>query len=71
MFNALKTAIVSNQDVIVRRAVGLGSIAAGMAINSMLNQPKGPKNVVVVEEATVIVEETVESENTPETEETK
>ena len=71
MFNALKTAIVSNQDVIVRRAVGLTSIAAGMAINSMLNQPKGPKNVVVVEEQTIIVEDTVESDNTPETEETK
>lgn len=71
MFNALKTAIVSNQDVIVRRAVGLGSIAAGMAINTMLNQPKSPKNLVVVEEATIVVEETVESVNTPETEETK
>jgi len=71
MFNALKTAIVSNQDVIVRRAVGLGSIAAGMAINTMLNQPKSPKNLVVVEEATIVVEETVESEKTPETEETK
>lgn len=71
MFNALKTAIVSNQDVIVRRTLGLGSIAAGMAINTMLNQPKGPKNLVVVEEATIVVEETVESENTPETEETK
>ena len=71
MFNALKTAIVSNQDVIVRRAVGLGSIAAGMAINSMLNQPKGPKNVVVVEEQTIIVEDHVESDNTPETEEAK
>jgi hypothetical protein len=71
MFNALKTAIVSNQDVIVRRTLGLGSIAAGMAINSMLNQPKSPKNLVVVEEATIVVEDTVESENSPETEETK
>lgn len=71
MFNALKTAIVSNQDTIVRRGVGLASIAAGMAINSMLNQPKSPKNLVVVEEATIVVEDTVESENTPETEETK
>lgn len=71
MFNALKTAIVSNQDVIVRRAVGLGSIAAGMAINTMLNQPKSPKNLVVVEEATIVVEDTVESEKTPETEENK
>jgi hypothetical protein len=71
MFNALKTAIVSNQDTIVRRGVGLASIAAGMAINSMLNQPKSPKNLVVVEEATIVVEDTVEPENTPETEETK
>ncbi|WGH21733.1 hypothetical protein SEA_INKED_45 [Arthrobacter phage Inked] len=71
MFNALKTAIVSNQDTIVRRGVGLASIAAGMAINSMLNQPKSPKNLVVVEEATIVVEDTVEPENTPDTEETK
>lgn len=71
MFNALKTAIVSNQDTIVRKSVGLGSIALGLTINAMLNQPKGPKNVVVVEEDTIVVEETVESENTPETEETK
>jgi hypothetical protein len=71
MFNALKTAIVSNQDTIVRRGVGLASIAAGMAINSMLNQPKSPKNLGVVEEATIVVEDTVEPENTPETEETK
>ncbi len=70
MFNALKTAIVSNQDVIVRRAVGLGSIAAGMAINSMLNQPKGPKNVVVVEEQTIIVEDHADHEE-PVTEEAK
>lgn len=71
MFNALKTAIVNNQDTIVRKSLGLGSIAVGLTINSLLNQPKGPKNVVVVEEATIIVEETVESENTPDTEETK
>ncbi|QFG13653.1 hypothetical protein SEA_TOKKI_45 [Arthrobacter phage Tokki] len=70
MFNALKNTIVSNQDVLVRRGVGLASIAAGMAINSMLNQPKTPKNVVVVEEATVIVEERHEPE-APEAEETK
>ncbi|QGZ17248.1 hypothetical protein SEA_GIANTSBANE_44 [Arthrobacter phage Giantsbane] len=69
MFNALKNTIVSNQDVLVRRGVGLASIAAGMAINSMLNQPK-PKNVVVVEEATVIVEEHHEPE-APKAEETK
>ncbi|AXH44586.1 hypothetical protein SEA_MEDIUMFRY_40 [Arthrobacter phage MediumFry] len=71
MFNALKNTIVANQDIIVRRAVGLGSIAAGMAINSMLNQTKAPKNVVVVEEATVVIEETVESDKSTETEETK
>lgn len=70
MFNALKNSIVNNQDVIVRRAVGLGSIAAGMAINTMLNQPK-PKNVVVVENVEVTIEEHHEPENTPETEETK
>lgn len=70
MFNALKKTLVQNQDVIVRRTVGLGSIAAGMAINSMLNKPAGPKNVVVVENVEVHVEETTEHE-TPKTEETK
>lgn len=70
MFNALKKTLVENQDVIVRRTVGLGSIAAGMAINSMLNQPKTPKNVVVVENVEVHVEETTEHED-PKTEETK
>lgn len=57
MFSKLTNAIVSNQDVLVRRAVGLGSIAAGMAINSMLNKPAAPKNVVVVEHVDVVVEE--------------
>ncbi|ALY09015.1 hypothetical protein SEA_DARBY_40 [Arthrobacter phage Darby] len=69
MFNALKTAIVANQDTIVRRSLGLGSIAAGMAINSMLNKPKATTNVVVVEEQTVIVEESNNDE--PVTEEVK
>ncbi|QFP95434.1 hypothetical protein SEA_MAKAI_42 [Arthrobacter phage Makai] len=62
MFSALKNTVVNNQDVLIRRGVGLASIAAGMAINTMLNQPKTPKNVVVVEEATVIVEERTEPE---------
>lgn len=62
MFNALKNSVVNNQDVLIRRGVGLASIAAGMAINTMLNQPKTPKNVVVVEETTVIVEEHTEPE---------
>ena len=62
MFTALKNSVVNNQDVLIRRGVGLASIAAGMAINTMLNQPKTPKNVVVVEEATVIVEEHHEPE---------
>ncbi|ASD52265.1 hypothetical protein QCN32_gp40 [Arthrobacter phage Niktson] len=69
MFNALKTAIVANQDTIVRRSLGLGSIAAGMAINSMLNKPKATANVVVVEAETVVVEETNTDE--PATEEVK
>ncbi|ASR83336.1 hypothetical protein SEA_CATERPILLAR_39 [Arthrobacter phage Caterpillar] len=71
MFNAIKNTIVSNQDVIVRRAVGLGSIAAGMAINSMLNQPSKPKNVVVVEAETIVVNETVETEEPTKAEEAK
>ncbi|QPX62504.1 hypothetical protein SEA_TRUCKEE_40 [Arthrobacter phage Truckee] len=62
MFSALKNTVVNNQDVLIRRGVGLASIVAGMAINTMLNQPKTPKNVVVVEEATVIVEERTEPE---------
>lgn len=70
MFKTLTNAISNNQDVIVRRAVGLGSIAAGMAINSMLNQPK-QKNVVVVEAETVVVEEKTEPDTTPVTEDTK
>jgi hypothetical protein len=70
MFSKLTNALVSNQDVIVRRAVGLGSIAAGMAINSMLNKPAGPKNVVVVENVEVVVEEpnTTEEAQTTESE---
>lgn len=71
MFKNITNALVQNQDVIVRRAVGLGSIAAGMAINSMLNKPAAPKNVVVVENVEVIVEETHEPTETPKTEETK
>lgn len=70
MFNALKTAIVNNQDAIVRKSLGMGSIAAGLAINSMLNQPKKTKNVVVVEAETVVVEETTNTEE-PVTEDTK
>ncbi len=69
MFKNITNALVQNQDVIVRRAVGLGSIAAGMAINSMLNKP-APKNVVVVENIEVHVEETHEPE-TPKTEPTE
>lgn len=70
MFSKLTNAIVANQDTIVRKSLGLGSIAAGMAINSMLNKPKGPKTVVVVEEATITVEETTNTEE-PETNEAK
>jgi hypothetical protein len=70
MFNALKTAIVSNQDTIIRKSIGLGSIAAGLAINTMLNQPKKTPNVVVVEAETVVVEETSNTEE-PTTEDTK
>jgi hypothetical protein len=70
MFNALKTAIVSNQDTIIRKSIGLGSIAAGLAINTMLNQPKKTANVVVVEAETVVVEETTNTEE-PTTEDAK
>jgi hypothetical protein len=70
MFNALKTAIVNNQDTIVRKSIGLGSIAAGLAINTMLNQPKKTANVVVVEAETVVVEETTNTEE-PTTEDAK
>lgn len=54
MFKSFTAALANNQDVIIRKAVGFGSIAAGVAINSMLNKPSAPKTVVVVE-----VEETV------------
>ena len=70
MFNALKTAIVNNQDTIVRKSIGLGSIAAGLAINTMLNQPKKTPSVVVVEAETVVVEETTNTEE-PTTEDAK
>lgn len=70
MFNALKTAIVSNQDTIIRKSIGLGSIAAGLAINTMLNQPKKTAKVVVVEAETVVVEETSNTEE-PTTEDSK
>lgn len=62
MFSKLTNALVQNQDVIVRRAVGLGSIAAGMAINSMLNKPAAKKTVVVEETVEAVVEETNEPE---------
>jgi hypothetical protein len=67
MFSALKKTIIANQDTIVRKSLGLGSIAAGMAINSMLNQPKTPKNVVVVEAETIVIEDATEHEE-PKTE---
>jgi hypothetical protein len=70
MFNALKTAIVANQDTIVRKSIGFGCIAAGLAVNTMLNQPKKTSDVVVVEAETVIVEETSNTEE-PTTEDTK
>lgn len=70
MFKNLTNALVNNQDVIVRRAVGLGSIAAGMAINSMLNKPAAPKTVVVVDEVNVVVEESNTDEE-PKTEPTE
>lgn len=70
MFKNLTNALVQNQDVIVRRAVGLGSIAAGMAINSMLNKPAAPKNVVVVENVEIVIEEH-ETTEAPKTEPTE